>query len=260
MELGQRIRAARLEAGLSQRQLCGDKITRNMLSQIENGSAKPSMETLRYLATGLGKSISFFLEDDAVNSANQQRMAHARKAYGRQDYEAALAALEAFQEPDESFSQERALLQFLSLLALAEKAAAEGRMPYVLRLLEKASALEGIYIDAPLRSRAAILAAKAGAETTLPNADELLLLRAGRALAEKNAGLAAALLDSVEQRQQDWYLLRGQAYMLCREYAAAKAVLEQARTEKAWPLLEQCCKDMGDFKGAYEYACKRRDN
>ena len=53
MELGQLLKQARLEAGLTQRQLCGGKITRNMLSQIENGSAKPSMDTLRYLAERL---------------------------------------------------------------------------------------------------------------------------------------------------------------------------------------------------------------
>ena len=44
MELGEKLRQARMEAGLSQRQLCGDVITRNMLSQIENGAARPSME------------------------------------------------------------------------------------------------------------------------------------------------------------------------------------------------------------------------
>ena len=32
MELGEKLRLARLEAGLSQRALCGDEITRNMLS------------------------------------------------------------------------------------------------------------------------------------------------------------------------------------------------------------------------------------
>ena len=37
MELGEKLRLARLEAGLSQRALCGDEITRNMLSRIENG-------------------------------------------------------------------------------------------------------------------------------------------------------------------------------------------------------------------------------
>ena len=38
MTIGQRLKQARLEAGLSQRQLCGDTITRNMLSLIENGA------------------------------------------------------------------------------------------------------------------------------------------------------------------------------------------------------------------------------
>ena len=70
MELGKRIRQARLEAGLSQRQLCGEQITRNMLSQIENGSARPSMDTLRYLAAQLGKPIGYFLEEQAVTSPN----------------------------------------------------------------------------------------------------------------------------------------------------------------------------------------------
>ena len=70
MELGQLLKQARLDAGLSQRQLCGDTITRNMLSQIENGSARPSMETLRYLAGRLGKPISFFLNEEAA-SPNQ---------------------------------------------------------------------------------------------------------------------------------------------------------------------------------------------
>ena len=50
MDLGEKLKKVRLDAGLSQRQVCGERITRNMLSQIENGSARPSMDTLRYLA------------------------------------------------------------------------------------------------------------------------------------------------------------------------------------------------------------------
>ena len=80
MELAQKLKQARLDAGLSQKAICGDRITRNMLSQIENGSARPSMETLRYLAGQLGKPISYFLEDDAVTSPNQTLMEQARSA------------------------------------------------------------------------------------------------------------------------------------------------------------------------------------
>ena len=39
VEMGELLRQARLEAGLTQRELCGERITRNMLSQIENGAA-----------------------------------------------------------------------------------------------------------------------------------------------------------------------------------------------------------------------------
>ena len=61
MEMGELLRQARLEAGLTQRELCGERITRNMLSQIENGAARPSMATLQYLADALGKPVSYFL-------------------------------------------------------------------------------------------------------------------------------------------------------------------------------------------------------
>ena len=69
MELGEKLRLARQEAGLSQRQLCGDVITRNMLSQIENGSAKPSMETLRYSASADRSSAAFPKAKDSLACA-----------------------------------------------------------------------------------------------------------------------------------------------------------------------------------------------
>ena len=107
MELGERLRQARLEAGLSQRQLCGETITRNMLSQIENGSARPSMDTLRMLAVRLDKPISYFLEEQAVTSPNQALMAQARQA----DPGAVLALLKDYRAPDEVFDHERYLLE-----------------------------------------------------------------------------------------------------------------------------------------------------
>lgn len=63
MTMGEKLRAARLAAGLSQRQLCEGLVTRNMLSQIENGSAKPSLPTLQALAGRLNKNIQYFLEE-----------------------------------------------------------------------------------------------------------------------------------------------------------------------------------------------------
>ena len=49
-ELGRRLKAARLAKKMTQSDVVGTFITRNMLSQIESGSATPSMKTLEYLA------------------------------------------------------------------------------------------------------------------------------------------------------------------------------------------------------------------
>ena len=103
MELGKRIKQARLDAGLSQRQLCGERLTRNMLSLIENGSARPSMDTLQFLAGQLNKPISFFLEEEAVTSPNQAAMAEARRSWQQKDATGVLNALSGYQFPDETF-------------------------------------------------------------------------------------------------------------------------------------------------------------
>ena len=100
MTLGQKLLAARLEAKLTQRELCEGIITRNMLSQIEHNSAHPSMETLRRLAGRLGKPVSFFLDEDAAVSANQDCIQKARQALNAEDYAAAREHLAVFRQPD----------------------------------------------------------------------------------------------------------------------------------------------------------------
>ena len=120
MDLGKKIRQARLEAGLSQRALCGDVITRNMLSQIENGTAKPSMATLQHLAGQLGKPVGYFLEEQALLSPNVHVMQQARQAYARRNHEAVLQWLSDYQSSDALFDPEKNYLWALSSLALAE--------------------------------------------------------------------------------------------------------------------------------------------
>ena len=133
MELGEKIRQARLEAGLSQRQLCGDVITRNMLSQIENGSARPSMDTLRYLAQQLGKPLSYFLEEEAVTSPNRVLMERLRTAAPSD----ALVLFSEYKAPDPTFDAERWLLEALTCLTLAEEAIRQARPGDAKALLER---------------------------------------------------------------------------------------------------------------------------
>ncbi|MCP1163040.1 helix-turn-helix domain-containing protein [Bacillus sp. 1813sda1] len=62
--LGEKIKALRKEKKLTQTDLAGSKLTKSMLSQIENGKATPSMKTLQYIAEKLECEASFLLEDD----------------------------------------------------------------------------------------------------------------------------------------------------------------------------------------------------
>jgi tetratricopeptide (TPR) repeat protein len=64
--IGQRLRQARLAAGLTQQQLAGDRYTKAYISALENGIAKPSMAALNYLAPRLGKTSSEILSDPST--------------------------------------------------------------------------------------------------------------------------------------------------------------------------------------------------
>ena len=64
MNVGEKIKATRKARKITQSQLAGDFMTRNMVSCIENGSANPSLETLSYIAERLSVPTSYLLSDD----------------------------------------------------------------------------------------------------------------------------------------------------------------------------------------------------
>jgi transcriptional regulator with XRE-family HTH domain len=77
--IGQRLKQARLGAGLTQQQLAGDRYTKAYVSALENSLVKPSMKALDYLATRLGTTAS-------------QLMANEQPAWTRMEADLQLAA------------------------------------------------------------------------------------------------------------------------------------------------------------------------
>lgn len=271
MELGQRLLQARLEAGLSQRQLCGDRITRNMLSQIEHGTASPSVATLQYLAQRLGRPMSFFLGEDSFISPNRTVMENARSAYDRGDYAGAMELLRQFREPDSLLCREWELLRLLTALALAERAIAERKEPYARELLEQVGTLlaKAAYPLPDLTRRRLLLlgrlqiASPRALVSELPDLDEELRLRAAAALAQGDRERCARLLDAAENRDDpDWNLLRGRVSLLEGNYRDAAGYFQKAEADhprETFAYLEQCYRELGDYRRAYHYACKGRD-
>lgn len=64
MTIGEKIKNLRKMRNLTQNELSGTSVTRNMISQIERGSALPSLPTIKHIAEKLGVDAGYFLCDD----------------------------------------------------------------------------------------------------------------------------------------------------------------------------------------------------
>ena len=266
MELGQRIKAARLEAGLSQRQLCGQVCTRNMLSLIESGRAKPSMETLRYFAGQLGRPLSWFLGEEVTASPNQAVMEKAEKALKDGDFSVGLETLGEYRGPDPVFDSSRYFLEIAFLLELADRAVQQRKFPYARGLLERVAQIGANTLYPWDRQRWLLLRFAAGEQATviapqLTGVPQRLLLLATAALEKGEPKQAEACLLAMAERSAEACLLLGRALLAQEQYAAAAAALQEAEPElpaQCIPLLEICYRELGNFELAYQYACKAR--
>lgn len=265
MELGQRIKAARLEAGLSQRQLCGEACTRNMLSLIESGRAKPSMETLRYFARQLGRPLSWFLEE-TVASPNQLVMEKAEKALRDGDFPGGLELLGDYRGPDPVFDGARYALEIAFLLELAERAVGQGKLPYARGLLDRVARAGENTVYPWDRQRWLLLRFAAGEDArelvqALTGMEDRLLLLAKAAMDSGEPERAVIYLSAADNREPRCYLLHGQALLAQKEYTAAAQLLQVAEEQfpaVCLPALELCYRELGNFEMAYRYACKAR--
>ncbi len=65
-ELGSRIKKIRKEKKMTLAELAGERLSKGMLSLIENGKAQPSMESLHYIAEQLNVEVSLLLNDSKI--------------------------------------------------------------------------------------------------------------------------------------------------------------------------------------------------
>src|SRR2546422_2946107 len=80
-KLGDRLREARLAAGISQGQLGAPYYTRAHVSAIELGKIRPAMKSLEHMATRLGKPASYFMEDRQLEEERGERAVAIARAH-----------------------------------------------------------------------------------------------------------------------------------------------------------------------------------
>ena len=258
MDMGARLKEARLALGLSQKQVCGDRITRNMLSLIENGAATPSMDTLRYLAQQLDKPVSYFLQEET--SSNRRILNAARQ----QPPVLAAQTLEGYTAPDEDLDPEYYYLLALTSLRLARQALSQGKRGRCRSLLEtcvSAGAQTPYYTRQLDRERLCIAYALQPEDANILEGqlvrDEGICLRAKAALLRSQPDICLQMLAGETGENAD--LLRAQAFFAMKDYENALKYYKKLPPEKQdYARMEACCRELEDYKQAYHYACLQR--
>ena len=267
MTLGQKLRQTRLSKGLSQSQVAGGCVTRNMLSQIENDQASPSMRTLEHLARALDVSVGWLLSDEQTDAA-LEKMRRARTLFREEDYAGCLALfaqdagmLAAKRLAAENFSGAKELAQqaldcnrrslyasaqvqvqaldVLARCAIQEKQADEAVERYRTFYLERQSAVRYHFTMARFHLQQEHIQA-----------------------AEREIWSIAELPDA---QRAEYLILRGKIAATREQYENAALYFHQAQElplgrmleRELYEGLEVCCRELGDYQQAYLYASKQ---
>ncbi len=139
MNIGEKIRKLRTEKLMTQSELAGDSLTRNMLSLIEQGRATPSIQTLNYLASRLNVTPAILLADEVEEQTitKYSKISDIRLAYKKGSYRICIDLCEKLLTSGEN-DDEIKLILAESTLALAKEEMFADRIREAAALLDEA--------------------------------------------------------------------------------------------------------------------------
>lgn len=278
--IGEKIRKLRQNRKMTQSELAGDQITRNMLSCIENGAALPSLPTVWYLAERLEVPAGFLLaegDDDRI-WRKMNEITDIKRVFERGDPRICLDLCRACAEDAD---EEIRTIMAQCLLMIAKEELDAGYLKLCCQTLDEAIALGELpmYHAAWLRQTVALyfrflrgLSPSLYPESTLDMEDAFLggsdafsrFVLAMEALETGDSRRVEAYLHKEQPGDAWWLLLRAHRDTKERRFAQALSSLTNllhADFASSKPLvyyifsdLEICCRETGDFRGAYEYS------
>ena len=284
MQIGEKIKALRQSKLMTQSELAGTQITRNMLSTIEHGTALPSLPTALYLAERLNVPVGYLLADgeDELGYHKMMAITNIRHAFTSKDFRGALSLLQAV--PGADADDELCFMRAQCEFGIARAELQAGRLRPCALALDRAlrAAEQTIYDTAGLRSRIAVyFRYMQGVSPTIDSdvldVDEIENARAlgddvceyVLALAQIELGNENASTDYARRFPHSPYAtrLRALEWMRRGEYLAAQTALEELlpREDLTFGVLlydvfgdlEICYRKNDDYKRAYEFSGSR---
>ncbi len=280
MNIGERIRELRISKLMTQSELAGDRITRNMLSCIENGSANPSLSTVLYIAGRLNVPAGFLLAEggDEIVYRKISNLSNIKRAYTAGDLRGCRSlCISGCPEPDDEIN----LLLANCDVGIAQEEFGSGRLRSSCRFFDEALsyAEKTIYPTDSVEATARLyfrymerishtlysdildeqkFIAQKSAD---PLSDYLDVLDE---LDIKNTTLAERFLQTADSSKFEYSHVKARLLILQKEYRSAhKLLLQLLKGELSLSKvalytvlceLELCCRETDDFKGAYNYA------
>ncbi len=280
MNIGERIRELRVSKLMTQSDLAGDRITRNMLSCIENGTANPSLSTILYLAGRLNVPAGFLLAEagDEIVYRKISNLSNIKRAYTAGDlWGCRSLCISGCPEPDDEIS----LLLANCDAGIAVEEFENGRLRSSCRFFDEAlgyaektiyptdavTASARVYFRYMERISHTLYSDMLDSETPEELKSNSMLaayLDAWDDLDAGNPESARSFLQAADPDSFEATHIRIRSLMLEGDYRQAQRILAGLLKEGT-PLytvalytvlceLEVCCREIEDFKGAYNYA------
>ncbi len=282
MKIGQKIKELRSAKMMTQQELAGEHITRNMLSRIENGCALPSIPTLIYVSERLGVPAGFLLvgEDEDFNYKKAAGMPDIMRAYQAGDWKICRDLCEKLSGSDDEIEY----LICLCLFNEAKEVFCAGDLRQAVLLFDSAkSASENTvyptdslvsecdtylfcisYISPSLTADIEIVSDPLRGALADPFCRYFSLIYAinGKFSSIFDPANYASVDDGEEKIYADHIIAKlkmktghyNESYHILKQILASDADIPAPILYFIFTDLEVCCRELSDYRGAYEYS------
>lgn len=282
MNIGEKIKNIRCAKMMTQQELAGEFITRNMLSRIENGFALPSIPTLVYIAERLGVPAGYLLSDESEEF-------HYRKKSGMPDIKSAFSAgdWEICRDLCDNLDGSDDEIKYVSALCAYNEAKDKfnsGELRNAAELFDrfKRESESVIYPIGNLVGESdTYLLCIAMISPSLVADIETNSAPSARSLSDNFCRyfLRLSNMDKGDNAQWAFNLSDEEDFAVYEEHLSAKSKMKFGRFSDAYHILkkllasdydipapmlyfvftdlEVCCRELSDYRGAYEYSADR---
>ncbi len=272
MNIGEKIKDIRIKKGITQAELAKDKITRNMLSQIENGRATPSIPTLIHISNMLDVPVEYLIseEESIFDFTKKPLLQRLKSAYASKKYS---ECIRIWEKSEKQTDDEISLILAHSYLEYGSILLSNGNLESAVAMLEKSSSFADrtIYNTHDVKAKISLFSAIAK-NVQSPK----LEFSENEYVSESNKSVYSDLYNYLIENRKHKYTntimerhLKAKELIRAFHYTEATDILTEIEANRArspvdsyilfsiYNDLEYCAKELSNFEDAYKYSSKR---